>query len=119
MAERPALSQRVLIVEDDAALLVFYRQVLEAAGYHVRTARTGAEALSAFTAFTPGLVLLDLTLLGDLDGFDVLAALRARSPVRIIILSGAAGDARIVRGLNQGADNYLVKPISGEQLVAR
>ncbi len=119
MAEPTALSQRVLLVEDEASLLVFYQKVLEEAGFHVRAARSGPEALAAFTEFSPDLVLLDLMLLGDMDGFDVLTALRARSPVRIIILTGQAGDARVVRGLNLGADNYLVKPISGAQLVAR
>ncbi len=119
MAEPAALSQRVLVVEDEATLLVFYRQVLEGAGFRIRSARSGPEALAAFTEFTPDLVLLDLMLLGDMDGLDVLTALRARSPVRIIIVTGQAGDARIVRGLTLGADNYLVKPISGAQLVAR
>jgi DNA-binding response OmpR family regulator len=119
MTEVVALSQRVLVVEDETALLVFYRQVLEEAGFHIRVARSGQEALSAFTEFTPDLVMLDLLLLGEMDGFDVLTALRARSAVRIVILTGQAGDARVVRGLNLGADNYLVKPISGAQLVAR
>jgi DNA-binding response OmpR family regulator len=119
MAEYRAISQRILIVEDESALLVFYRQVLEAAGFRTREARSGPEALSAFTEFTPDLVLLDLMLLGDMDGFEVLATLRARSSIRIVILTGQLGDARIVRGLNLGADNYLIKPISGEQLVAR
>ena len=119
MTETRALSQRILIVEDEAALLVFYQKVLEEAGFRIRAARSGPEALAAFTEFTPDLVLLDLMLLGDMDGFDVLTALRARSPVRIVILTGQVGDARVVRGLNLGADNYLVKPISGAQLVAR
>ncbi|MCC6192532.1 MAG: response regulator transcription factor [Anaerolineales bacterium] len=108
-----------MIVEDETALLVFYRQVLEEAGYRIRAVRSGTEAMAAFTEFAPDLVILDLMLLGDMDGFEVLAMLRARSPVRIIILTGQIGDARVVRGLNLGADNYLVKPLSREQLVAR
>jgi DNA-binding response OmpR family regulator len=119
MTDRSLPGQRILIVEDEAALLVFYRQVLEETGYRTRAARSGPEALAAFTEFAPELVILDLMLMGDSDGFEVLALLRARSPVRIIILTGQAGDARVVRGLNLGADNYLVKPISREQLVAR
>ncbi|MCC6190623.1 MAG: response regulator transcription factor [Anaerolineales bacterium] len=119
MAERPLSGQRILIVEDESALLVFYRQVLDEAGYRTRAARSGPEALAAFTEFAPELVILDLLLMGDMDGFEVLAALRARSPVRIVILTGQTGDARVVRGLNLGADNYLAKPISREQLIAR
>ena len=119
MADYRSLSQRILIVEDELGPLAFYRQVLEAAGFRTCQARSGRQALNAFTEFTPDLILLDLKLLGEMDGFDVLSALRARSAVRVVILSGQAGDARIVRGLNLGADNYLVKPISGEELVAR
>jgi DNA-binding response OmpR family regulator len=119
MPERPSSSQRILIVEDEAALLIFYRQVLEDAGFRTRAARSGPEALAAFTEYVPDLVILDLMLLGDMDGFEVLSSLRARSSVRIMILTGQVGDARAVRGLNLGADNYLAKPISGQQLVAR
>ena len=84
-----------------------------------RDARTGKEALAAFSEFSPDLVILDLALLGDMDGFDVLSALRQRSEVNVIILTGQAGDAQIVRGLNLGADNYLLKPVSKAQLMAR
>lgn len=119
MTDRSPFGQRVLVIEDESALLVFYRQVLEEAGYRTRTARSGAEGLAAFTEFSPELVILDLMLMGEMDGLEVLAALRARSPVRIVILTGQTGDARVVRGLNLGADNYLIKPISREQLVAR
>src|SRR5260221_11201280 len=71
MPKRSSNSQRILIVEDEAALLVFYRQVLEDAGFRTRATRSGPEALTAFTEFVPDLVILDLMLLGDMDGFEV------------------------------------------------
>jgi DNA-binding response OmpR family regulator len=119
VAEYRSLRQRILVVEDDLEALGFYRQVLEASGFRTCQARSGREALSAFTEFKPDLVLLDLKLLGEMDGFEVLSALRTRSTVRVIILSKEQSGGGIVRGLNLGADNYLVKPISAEELVAR
>src|SRR5258708_15883692 len=119
MPERPSNSQRILLVEDETPLLVFYRQVLEDAGFRTRAARSGPEALTAFTVFVPDLVILDLMLLGDMDGFEVLSSLRARSSVRIMILTGQVGDARAVRGLNLGPANYLPKPTSAHQLPPR
>lgn len=110
---------RILIVEDEQHLLTLYSEALEGAGFRTRGARTGRAALEVFQAFQPELVMLDITLLGEMDGFDVLAYLRQRSAVRVMMLTGQAGDTKLVRGLNLGADNYVLKPVSPAGLVAR
>lgn len=111
--------ERILIVEDEAPVLAFYTAALEGAGYHTRGARSGRAALEAFAGFDPALVVLDIALLGELDGFDVLAGLRRHSAVRVLMLTGQTGDTRLVRGLNLGADQYVLKPVSQVALVAR
>jgi DNA-binding response OmpR family regulator len=113
--------QRILIVEDEEHLLTFYRETLERAGYKPYVARTGKEALSAFAEAMPDLIILDVGLSEEMDGFEVLAVLRMqrRSDVPIMILTAQVGESKIIRGLNLGADNYVLKPVSGDQLVAR
>jgi DNA-binding response OmpR family regulator len=111
--------QSILIVEDEMSLLSFYQETLEQAGYKTRGARTGQDALDAVDEFQPNLVILDLGLFGDLDGFDVLSELRRKSNVSVMILTAHGGDERLVRGLNLGADNYVLKPVSREHLLAR
>lgn len=115
--------RRILVVEDEPKSAAFYQAVLRRAGYAVACARTGAEALKIFKTFGPDLVLLDLKLAGtSLDGFDVLADIRRRqqdNEVHVVILTGQAGDELLLRGYRLGADNYLLKPVSEAQLVAR
>jgi DNA-binding response OmpR family regulator len=115
--------RRILIVEDEARTAEFYQAALRRAGYAVACARTSAQALKSFKSFTPDLVLLDLKLDDDdLDGFDVLADIRKRqqdNQVHIVILTGQPGEERLLRGYRLGADNYLQKPVSEAQLVAR
>lgn len=109
--------QTILIVEDELNLLQFYQETLEQAGFNTHSARDGQDALKTFEAVHPDLVILDLGLFGDLDGFDVLSDLRQTSNVGVMILTAHGGDERLVRGLNLGADNYLLKPISKEHLL--
>jgi len=113
--------QRILIVEDEEHLLTFYRETLERAGYKTHIARTGKEALSVFAGIVPDLVILDLGLSEEMDGFEVLSILRVQrcSDVPVMILTAQVGESKIIRGLNLGADNYVLKPVSGDQLVAR
>lgn len=111
--------QTILIVEDEMNLLQFYQATLEQASFKTHGARNGQEALQAFEVIQPDLVILDLGLFGDLDGFDVLSELRRNSNVGVMILTAHGGDKRLVRGLNLGADNYLLKPISKNHLLAR
>ena len=109
---------RVLVVEDDLALSDVVSFTLRRAGYEVTTAHDGLAAVEAFQQVSPDLILLDLNL-PRLDGLGVCRQVRAVSDVPIIILSVRAGDEAVVRGLEMGADDYMVKPFSPAQLVAR
>lgn len=109
---------RILVVDDDLALAEMIGIVLRAEGYEPSFCSDGAAALAAFRSSEPDLVLLDLMLPG-MDGIDVCTHLRAESGVPIIMLT-AKGDATdVVRGLESGADDYIVKPFNPKELIAR
>src|SRR5512136_911407 len=111
---------RILIVEDEETLLDYYRRSLGAEGYQSRCVRTGEEALYAFRAFGPDLVILALGLAGKIDGFEVLCAVRQENTMaRVLILTGQPGEEKMVRGLEGGADDYVIKTVSKEHLLAR
>lgn len=109
---------KVLLVEDDLALSDVVAFTLRRAGYDVVTAYDGLAALELFESAAPDLLLLDLNL-PRLDGLGVCRRVRAGSDVPIIILSVRGEDEAVVRGLEMGADDYVVKPFSPTQLVAR
>lgn len=112
--------QRVLVVEDEPSLLVSYCEALVAAGYVARGVPTGEAALEMTGEFRPDLVLLDLTLAGSLDGYQVLQTLRHERPhVRIVILTARSADDAQLHGLALGADDYVIKRVSREILLAR
>jgi len=108
----------VLVVEDEQSIRRFLQPSLQAEGYAVLEAGTGKEALELFAARVPGIVLLDLGL-PDMDGLDVLARIRERSPVPIIILTARDREGDKVKGLDAGADDYLTKPFGVGELAAR
>ncbi|MGO8960193.1 MAG: response regulator [Streptosporangiaceae bacterium] len=109
---------RVLIVEDEPALLRALQITLRARGYEVTTASAGEEALVEAARRPPDAVLLDLGL-PDLDGTEVIKGLREWSAVPVIVLSGRAGSGDKIGALDAGADDYVTKPFSMEELVAR
>jgi two-component system, OmpR family, phosphate regulon response regulator PhoB len=109
---------RVLVAEDDVDLQGFLRDTLEAEGMTVQVASDGAGALLAVGSEPPDIVLLDLDL-PDLDGLDVLSAIRKRGDLPIIVLTGRRLEQDRVIGLERGADDYVVKPFSARELVAR
>lgn len=109
---------KVLLVEDDLALSDVVSFTLRRAGYEVAAAYDGLAALDLFASAAPDLLLLDLNL-PRLDGLGVCRRVRAESDVPIIILSVRGEDEAVVRGLEMGADDYMVKPFSPTQLVAR
>jgi DNA-binding response OmpR family regulator len=109
---------RVLIVDDESRILKFLELKLKASGYKVLTASNGFEALEQAEAQEPDLVVLDVVM-PKKDGFETLRELRSFSSVPVIILSAKESDADKVRGLQLGADDYLAKPFSPEELVAR
>ena len=114
----PAQQQSVLVVEDEASIASFVALYLKNAGYAVRTAATGADALKQFTAEQPALIVLDL-MLPDIDGVDVCRRVRATSDVPILMLTARDEDVDKIIGLEVGADDYLTKPFNPRELVAR
>ena len=109
---------KVLIVEDDLALSDVLSFTLRRAGFEVLTAHDGRHALTVWEQENPALLLLDLNL-PKLDGLAVCRHIRTHAPTPIIMLSVRGGDEAVVQGLEMGADDYMVKPFSPTQLVAR
>jgi two-component system KDP operon response regulator KdpE len=109
---------RVLVVDDEPQILRALRINLHARQYDVVTAGTGRGALEAATGAHPDLVILDLGL-PDMDGVDVIRSLRKWTQVPIVILSGRMNSAAKVDALDAGADDYVTKPFSVEELLAR
>ncbi len=109
---------RVLVVDDDPALLRALRIGLEARGFEVIAAHTGAEGLSRAAQATPDLVVLDLGL-PDLDGVEVCRRLRQWTEVPVIVLSALDSEDRKVLALDSGADDYVTKPFGMQELEAR
>jgi two-component system, OmpR family, KDP operon response regulator KdpE len=109
---------RILIVEDEPALLRALQINLRARGYEVATSSAGQDALVEAARQPPDAVLLDLGL-PDLDGTDVIRELRGWSAVPVIVLSGRAGSDDKIGALDAGADDYVTKPFSMEELMAR
>jgi DNA-binding response OmpR family regulator len=108
----------VLVVEDDLRIREALARALADAGYSVRTEGRGADALGAVVSWQPDVVVLDLGL-PDLDGADVLAMLRGVTSTPVIVATARDDEAEIVRLLDAGADDYVVKPYAAAQLLAR
>jgi len=110
--------QHVLVVDDEPKITEVVESYLRKAGFAPLTAAGGIEALQLFEKVRPALVILDL-MLPDLSGEEVCRRLRARSRVPIIMLTAKVGDSDAVKGLGLGADDYITKPFSPRQLIAR
>jgi two-component system KDP operon response regulator KdpE len=108
----------ILVIDDEPQILRALRTILTAKKFRVTTASRGEEGLTLAATALPDLVILDLGL-PDLDGFTVCARLREWSNVPIIVLSVRESERDKVRALDQGADDYLVKPFGIEELLAR
>ena len=109
---------RVLIIEDDLAIRSALKRVLTERGDVVVVAGTGMAGMSMLMQEQPDIVLLDLGL-PDLDGFGVLAMLRAVSEVPVIVITAQDDDRSTVRALDAGADDYVTKPFGADQVAAR
>lgn len=112
------MSDKVLVIEDDERISQFLRRGLIFEGYRVDVARDGIEGLNLAREFPPDLVILDLMLPG-IDGVEVCRRLRAGSDVPILMLTARDSVEDRVAGLDSGADDYLVKPFSFDELLAR
>jgi two-component system phosphate regulon response regulator PhoB len=120
-AERALVKPLVLIVEDEQALVTLLRYNFEAAGYEVATALDGDEALMAVSERRPDLIVLDW-MLPSISGLEVCRQLRRKAETRdvpVIMLTARGEEADRVRGLDSGADDYVTKPFSPTELVAR
>jgi two-component system, OmpR family, response regulator RegX3 len=109
---------RILIVEDEASIAEPFARLLEREGFEATVARTAADALKAARGERPDLVVLDLAL-PDGDGRDVCRTLRAESQVPVIMLTARGTETDRVVGLELGADDYVVKPFSAVEVIAR
>jgi len=112
---------RILVVDDEPDITALVAYHLARAGYRVKTAGSGPEALEAIAAEPPDLVVLDLMLPGR-SGLEVLAELRSRDETRdvgVILLTARREETDRIRGLAEGADDYLTKPFSPAELVLR
>jgi two-component system response regulator MtrA len=116
--EEIEVTERVLLVEDDASLREVVALVLGATGMQVDAVGAGDEALKAFEASEYDLVVLDVMLPG-LDGFEVCRTIRSRSRVPIVMLTARTDAGEVVRGLELGADDYVTKPFEAAVLLAR
>jgi DNA-binding response OmpR family regulator len=109
----------ILIVEDEQAIADLVRAYLRREGFDVVWARSGEQALEELSRHPVRLVILDLGLPGGIDGFEVCRRLRSRTSVPVLILSAREDEIDRVAGLEAGADDYVVKPFSPRELVAR
>lgn len=113
------MGKSILIVEDEAKIMRTVRLYLEQAGYVVTWASDGPQGLAAFRHEPPALVVLDLNLPGEMDGLDVCRRLRRDSQVPIIMLTARSEEVDRLIGLELGADDYITKPFSPREVVAR
>ncbi len=112
------MAHRILVVDDELTLLNSVRAYLEQEGYDVQTATDGRMALQVARESQPDLVILDI-MLPEIDGLEVLRRLRQGSDAYVIMLTAKADEADKVIGLGMGADDYVTKPFSPRELVAR
>ena len=110
---------RILIVDDEPKLIHLLREILQATGYDVLAASSGNPALEMAAMEQPDLVILDLMLFGGMDGFEVARRIREFSDVPIIVLTAKINEADKLRGFDAGVDDYVTKPFSSKELLAR
>jgi two-component system, cell cycle response regulator DivK len=114
----PAVAE-ILVADDDVTVRTLVRAALENDGMHCRVATNGAEALQVIRDHRPHAAVLDVNMPG-MDGFEVLAAIRAEAlPVRVVLLTSRQHQNDVVRGFSLGADDYIIKPFRPTELVAR
>ncbi len=111
-------SKKILVVDDEEKIVQVVKSYLEHSGFVVYEAYNGKQALQIFKKVAPSLVVLDL-MLPDISGEDICKMLRKQSRVPIIMLTAKVEEEDILRGLDIGADDYITKPFSPKELVAR
>jgi len=114
----PSRKASVLVVDDDVRVLRMIRRILDLEGYRVLTANNGEAALNMFDEETPDLVLLDIIMPG-MDGYTACQRIREFSQIPIIMVTVKGKDEEKIQGLDIGADDYVIKPFSAKELLAR
>lgn len=113
------MGKKILVVDDDPILMRLVKGVLNQKGYEVLTAGDGQEALQVIFAHKPDMVLLDVQM-PRMDGWQTCSRIREVSDIPVVMLTGMqTSEADVVRGLDYGADDYLIKPVGNRELVAR
>jgi two-component system KDP operon response regulator KdpE len=110
---------RILVVDDEPKLVHLVREVLTAAGYETLAANNGENAIEAAAVEQPDLILLDIILNGSIDGYEVARRIREFSDVPIIMLTARVRESDLLHGFEVGADDYITKPFSSKELLAR
>ena len=110
---------RILVVDDEPKLVRLVREVLTATGFEVMSTGSGENAVEMAALERPDLIVLDIVLSGTMDGYEVARRVREFSDVPIIMLTAKAREADLLRGFDAGADDYLTKPFSSKELLAR
>src|SRR5690606_10351869 len=113
------MAEKILVVEDEPPVLRLVTEVLKAVGYTSIVAVTGEAALEMVALEQPDLVLLDIMLPPGPDGYEVCRRIREFSDVPVIMLTARSQEDDLLRGFEEGADDYLTKPSSSKELVAR
>lgn len=113
-----SFAKKILVVDDEQKIVEVVKSYLEHSGYEAYTAYNGREAIELFEKTDPALIVLDL-MLPDISGEEICKIIRKRSRIPIIMLTAKVGEEDILKGLNMGADDYVIKPFSPRQLVAR
>lgn len=113
------MAEKILVVDDEPRVVRLVSEVLKAMGYQVIAAVSGESALEMIALEQPDLVLLDVLLPSGPDGYEVCSRIREFSDVPVIMLTAKAQESDILRGFDAGADDYLTKPFSARELVAR
>ena len=112
------MAKRILVVDDEARLVHLLRGYLEQDGYEVATAANGREALLVSREFSPDLIVLDL-MMPDMDGWEFMRHMRRERDTPVIMLTARVDENDRIAGLEMGADDYLTKPFSPRELMAR
>lgn len=113
------MAEKILVVDDEPRVVRLVTEVLKAVDYRVAAAVDGESALEMVALEQPSLVLLDILLPRGLDGYEVCRRIREFSDVPVIMLTAKAQESEVLQGFDAGADDYLTKPFSAKELVAR
>lgn len=115
------MAKKVLIVDDEVNIVISLEFLMEQAGYDIRVARNGQEAMEQVAVFRPDLILLDV-MMPSINGFEVCRRIRqnpAWRNIKIIMLTAKGRQAEVTKGLSLGADSYITKPFSTKELMAQ